>query len=122
MGPYPAYPDDAEVPEGMAAFDFHVKAASDIRAAGNEFFKKVTACTVSELGSGHLVHHHVCVPRSVLHAQSAQYHNDVMHMILLTYSVNQSIHIPSPQARCVKNGTYSWYSVILAGEPSVAMC
>ena len=38
---YPAYPDDAEVPEGMTPFDFHVHAASEIRSAGNDLFRQV---------------------------------------------------------------------------------
>lgn len=37
---YPAYPDDAIVPEGQASFDFHLQAAADIRAAGNTLFKQ----------------------------------------------------------------------------------
>lgn len=41
VGPYPAYPDDAEVPEGTSALNFHIQAASEIRAAGNDLFKQV---------------------------------------------------------------------------------
>ncbi|KAK9807368.1 hypothetical protein WJX73_007775 [Symbiochloris irregularis] len=40
VGGYPAYPEDAEVPEGTPALSFHVDAAAQIRAAGNDLFKQ----------------------------------------------------------------------------------
>ena len=41
LGPHPTYPDDAEAPEGVPAREFHIQAASEIRAAGNALFQKV---------------------------------------------------------------------------------
>ena len=39
--PYPQYPDDADVPQGQSEVAFRVKAATDIKALGNELYKKV---------------------------------------------------------------------------------
>lgn len=39
--PYPQYPDDAEVPQGQSEVAFRVKAATDIKALGNDLYKKV---------------------------------------------------------------------------------
>ena len=39
--PYPQYPDDADVPEGQSEVAFRVKAATDIKALGNDLYKKV---------------------------------------------------------------------------------
>ncbi|KAL3130719.1 hypothetical protein ABBQ38_000068 [Trebouxia sp. C0009 RCD-2024] len=38
--PYPQYPDDADVPEGQSEVAFRVKAATDIKALGNDLYKK----------------------------------------------------------------------------------
>ena len=39
--PYPQYPDDADVPQGQSEVAFRVKAAADIKALGNDLYKKV---------------------------------------------------------------------------------
>lgn len=38
----PDYPEDADIPPGSDRIAFAVKAADDIKAAGNAFFKQVT--------------------------------------------------------------------------------
>lgn len=38
--PYPQYADDADVPEGQSEVTLRIKAATDIKALGNEFYKK----------------------------------------------------------------------------------
>lgn len=43
--PYPQYPDDADVPEGQSEVAFRVKAATDIKALGNDLYKKVLPIT-----------------------------------------------------------------------------
>lgn len=40
--PYPQYADDADVPEGESEVAFRVKAATDIKALGNDLYKKVS--------------------------------------------------------------------------------
>ena len=39
--PYPQYADDADIPEGESEVAFRVKAATDIKALGNDLYKKV---------------------------------------------------------------------------------
>ncbi len=39
--PYPQYADDADIPEGKSEVTFRVKAATDIKALGNDLYKKV---------------------------------------------------------------------------------
>lgn len=38
--PYPQYADDADIPEGESEVTFRVKAATDIKALGNDLYKK----------------------------------------------------------------------------------